>query len=244
MIELKKEIKIDIPRVEQAPPVDFYIDKRCCEERYPSPRFPSPTSCLPLETLEDVRREIAAANELLLDLALEEDRTPDDVFHGAFRGLQGLLVDITTKTGVGLKGKVHTVGFDFVVVVNEKKEHILPYREVTKIKPVGRFAASTHEAQLSDIDAHFRRAITFSFGEIVASSPTLLNLFFGMRFNIYLLLLEARKINVCLDDVVIEGLVTDVNGETIVVKEAKELQVISMDKITRIEVLGDSQKVE
>jgi len=230
---------LDLPQVEQAPIEDFCIDERCCPERLPTPAFPSPTSCLPLETLEQLEEEIEEANQFLLDLALDDERTSDEIFRDAFSGLEGLMVEISRKTGKVIKGKVHTVGFDFVVILDEEVEIILPYREIIKVKPSGRFAEPDDEAQLLNIDACLRRDITFHFGKVVASSPELLNVFFRMRLNIYLLLLESKNVKVSLDDTVIEGLVKKVHKETITIKSGNESNDISINNISMVKIARD-----
>ncbi|WP_342535961.1 hypothetical protein [Sporosarcina sp. FSL K6-3508] len=225
---MKKEIEHTLPQVEQKPIEDFCIDDRCCPER-----FPSPTNCLPFESFEQMEKEIKAANELLLDLALE-DRPPEEIFRKVFAGLEGLKVIVIMNEGKTITGKVMTVGFDFVVLLDGKVEIILPYRQIDMVKPCGRFAEPTTEPSLLNIDSCLRRDIAFCFGEIVASSPELLQRFFKIRLTIYLLLLDAKIIEITLDNTVIEGLVMDVDKETIVIESNKKLKVIPIDKITLI----------
>ncbi|WP_106496441.1 hypothetical protein [Lentibacillus sp. Marseille-P4043] len=232
-------MKKNLPLKEQNPIEDFCIDNCFCQKRYPSPEFPSPTSCLPLQTLKQVREDIRSANQLLLDLALDVERTPAEIFRNAFRGLDGLMVTTSTIMGRTIDGKVHTVGFDFVVLLADKSEIILPYRQIISVKPKGRFAEPNNEAPLRNIDGCLRRDITFCFGSIVSSSPKLLHLFYRMRFNIYLLLLENKKVDVSVDETVIRGIVEDVDKNSIAVMTDNELTIISNDKISMIQVMED-----
>ncbi|MGM8363938.1 hypothetical protein ACLIBG_00520 [Virgibacillus sp. W0181] len=225
----------NLPLVEEAPIEDFCTDHRCCPDRFPTAEFPSPTSCLSIDELEELEKEIAVANELLLDLALD-NRPPEETFRKALFGLEGLFVEVKLLTGQTVEGKVHTAGFDFVVLLDDKMETILPYRVIGKVEPKGRFAEHEHEAQLRDIDPCLRRDITSFFGATVASSPKLLHLFFRMRLNIYLLFLETKTIEITMDDEVIKGFVTDVNKETIVLKVEKDVKIISMEKIIMISI--------
>jgi hypothetical protein len=215
---------------------DFCIDDSCCPDRFPSPELPSPTGCLPEEELAELSTRITAANNLLLDLALDDGRPPEETFLKVFSGLVGLQVKADIVGGGAAEGKVHTAGHDFVVLLDEHTEVILPYRTVAKVEPCGRFAEPDFSAELREIDSCLRRDLTFNFGATVASSPELLHLFFRMRFNIYLLFLEAKTIVLTLGEEEIEGFVTDVNKESVVVKVEKDIQIISMEKITMIKV--------
>ncbi|MET1032202.1 MAG: hypothetical protein ABWX97_15150, partial [Domibacillus tundrae] len=113
----------------------FYIPVQCCANRFPSPKLASPTSCLPEETLEKVIEKIRDANELLLDLALGEERVPDETYQKVFDGLIGLRVEITALSGETCEGKVSLSGYDFVVLRNEEKVFIYPYSQIDIVKP-------------------------------------------------------------------------------------------------------------
>ena len=91
-----------------------------------------------------------------------------------------------------------TIGFDFVLLLDGKEEIIVPYREVAKIEPSGRFAEPEHVPSLIDIDGCLRRDITFSFGAIVVPHPELLHRFFKIRLNIFLLLVECKHVKIIL----------------------------------------------
>jgi ribosome maturation factor RimP len=225
-----------LPLVEQDTIEDCCIDDSCCPDRLQSAEFPSPTGCLPEEELAELKERINAANNLLLDLALDDDRPPEETFLKVFSGLMGLQVKVEVEGGRTVEGKVHTAGHNFVVLLDEHTEVVLPYRTITKVEPCGRFAEPDHEAELREIDPCLRRDLTFNFGATVASSPELLHLFFRMRFNIYLLFLEAKTIELTQGDETIEGFVTDVNEESVVLKVKKEIQIIPMEKITMIKI--------
>ena len=119
---------------------DFCIQEQCCTERFPSPKLPSPTDCLPPQVLEKVLEEIRDANELLLDLALADDRPPEETFQKAFDGLIGLRVEITNLLSETIEGLVTLVGYNFVVLRKEEIVFILPYSQIETLKPSGRFA--------------------------------------------------------------------------------------------------------
>ena len=219
---------------EREPKKGFCIPEECCPERYPSPQFPSPTDCLSPEVLEKVNVKIRDANELLLDLALADDRSADETFQKVFDGLMDLQVDVTNPLGETIEGGVTLAGFDFVVLRGKEIVSILPYSQIETIKPNGRFAEPYHDAELVDIDPCFRQDLTFHFGEVVSSSPELINLFFRIHLSVYLLTKEAKRIQVTVNGSTVEGLLTDVNKETIVLKVEGERIIFPIDKISLI----------
>ncbi|KZE37311.1 hypothetical protein AV656_12135 [Bhargavaea cecembensis] len=229
-----------LPLVAQDTIEDFCIDDSCCPERLQSPEFPSPTGCLPDRELAELIDRIDAANNLLLDLALDDERPPEETFLKVFSGLMGLQVKVEIGGGRTVMGKVHTAGHDFAVLLDEQTEVILPYRTIAKVEPCGRFAEPDHEAELREIDPCLRRDLTFNFGATVASSPQLLHLFFRMRFNIYLLFLEAKTVELTLGDETIVGFVTDVNEESVVLKVKKDVEIIPMGRITMIKIVKEA----
>lgn len=210
---------------------DFHIPQQCCPKRSPSPKLPSPTSCLPQETLEKVIEKIREANELLLDLALGEERLPDETYQKVFDGLIGLQVEITGLSGESCEGKVALSGFDFVVLRNEEKVFIYPYSQIDIVKPLGRFADPYHDPGLRKIDPCFRRELTFNFGDVVSSSPELLHLFFRVRLNIYMLVFEEKHIQVQIEGQTIEGQMKKVDKESISLEVDGQQTTISIDKI-------------
>lgn len=219
---------------EQEPQNDFCTPEQCCQDRFPSPQLPSPTDCLPPEMLEEVLEKIRDANELLLDLALADERTQEETFQQVFDGLIGLRVEITTQLGEAIEGNVTLSGFNFVVLQDEEIISMLPYSRIGTIKPYGRFAEHYPDPELTKINPSLRRDLTFRFGEVVSSSPELIHLFFRIHLGVYLLIFESKRIQVKVDGSTVEGLLTDVNKETIVLKVGKESTIIPIDKISLI----------
>ena len=97
---------------------------------------PFPADCLPPEVLESVIEKIRDANELLLDLALADERPPEETFQKVFDGLVGLRVEITNQLGETIEGRVTLAGFNFVVLQEEEIVSILPYSQIETIKPL------------------------------------------------------------------------------------------------------------
>ncbi|QOR67623.1 hypothetical protein IM538_05640 [Cytobacillus suaedae] len=224
-------------------PDDFCIPEECCPPRIQQPKFPSPNSCLPEERLEELEAKIRQANQVLLDLGLSEERTPDEIYQRAFDGLIGqkVLVEINCPVSEEVQrniikcGIVTLVGFDFVVLRNKnEKEIIIPFGVINKIKLKGRFAEPNEENSLNEIDPCFRRRLTFRFGETVSSSPELIQLFFRLRLKIYLMLLVNKRLMVRIEGKKIRGTLFDVHRETLTLK--KKIKVKKKKKNKKMEI--------
>jgi len=221
---------------EQGKKKEDCIPNFCCPEQLPSPQLPSPTDCLPPGVLKKVREEIRDANELLLDLASDDDRTSFETFQKVFDGLMRIRVEITNQFDETVVGIVTLVGCDFVVLKEGEVVFIFPFSQIEMVKPYGGFAEPYPEPKLSEADLSLLRDLTFNFGEIVASSPKLMQLFFRIRLDIYLRLVEGKRIKVKLNDLLIEGIVTGVNKETIVMEVNETSRIIPLDEISLITI--------
>ena len=86
---------------------DFCIPESCCPERIKADQLPSPNSCLPEDELRELEAKIDAANELLLDLALSNER-PEEARRKSFEGLIGQIVrveiDCSERSGNPVRG--------------------------------------------------------------------------------------------------------------------------------------------
>jgi len=211
---------------------DFCIPEACCPERFPSPKLPSPTDCLPPNELEQVLEEIEAANELLLDIALDSERPINETYQKVFDGLIGLRVEIKNALGETVEGKVHLSGLEFVSLVDEETTWLYPYSQIETIKPYGRFAEPYHDPELSLIDPCFRRDLTFHFGEVVSCSPELLQLFFRIPLDVYFLLFEGKNVQVKTNDLTSEGILADVYKDSIALDQQGETTVIQSEMIS------------
>jgi hypothetical protein len=209
-------------------------EEHCCPERFPSPQLPSPADCLPPEKMAKLIEQIRDANELLLDLALSEDRSSRETYRKVFDGLTGLRVEIADHKGGKLEGVVTLVGSDFLILREGAHTTLIPFDKIDGIQPYGKYAEPYPESEISGMNPALHRRLTSHFGEVVASSPMLIQLFFGIPLDIYLLLLEDKRVKVTLEDMSIEGLITDVNKESITVDVKGERNVIPMAKISLI----------
>ncbi|MCI2255559.1 hypothetical protein L2D08_14390 [Domibacillus sp. PGB-M46] len=266
---------------------DFCIPEECCPKRLDTPKFPSPSTCLPEERQRALEEKIERANELLLNLALS-NKQPKEGRVRSFEGLTGQWVEIvidrrekldTEKKTVRkvsnkrkksvwkrkmmrnlvtrikrskkfLKnkhvvkskalvrkcyGRVHLVGRDFVLLKKKENDIIIPLSKVHSIKSISRFTQPTNEPGLLNIDPCLRRSITFNFGETVASSPELIQLFFKMTLPIFLLHLVDKKITVMLLEKKEQGIVQEVDKESLTLLTVKkEIKVIPFHSIYSI----------
>lgn len=74
---------------------DFCIPEGC-PERIKTPKYPSPTSCLPEKQLHQLEEKIDAANRLLLDLGLSNEQ-PEIGRRMIFDGLMGQVVKMKIR---------------------------------------------------------------------------------------------------------------------------------------------------
>ena len=283
---------------------DFCIPEDCCPQRLKTPKFPSPTSCLPEEQTRRLEEKIDTVNELLLDLALSNER-PEEGRMKSIEGLIGQLIEVkidceepveeknpelnedgkkitqiehthlvdpdldktllanrekrkkrkdntgkykkrkkrvnkvgkkiyakrkvivnkqdvsTIETG-DLKGFVRVIGRDFVLLKRNKEEIIIPLTKISLIKPHDRFAQPIHKPELLDIDPCLRRALTFDFGETVASSPELIEIFFKLTLPNFLLIHLDKKVKIKVADEEIEGILMEINKDSLVISMKNE----------------------
>lgn len=281
-------------------PDDFCIPENCCPQRLETPKFPSPTSCLPKEQARELEELIDVTNELLLDLALSNER-PEEGRMKSFEGLMGQMVEVkidcekttnkenknhkvlqleqlmsmdldsplekreqkkrrkkqywTKKVGKKkrykkrnrkvnkvsknkkksrkkatvktqdviirdngkLKGNVQVIGRDFVLLRRNKVEILIPLIRVSLIKAHERFAHPDHGTELFDIDPCLRRDLTFNFGETVASSPKLIEIFFKLTMPIFLLIHLRKKVTIKLADEELVGTLKEINKDSLVI---------------------------
>lgn len=131
----------------------FCTEGHCCQDRLKHPEIPSDRSCLPEEKLEAVEEDIKKANKLLLDLGIE-DPDRNKVIKAAFSGIEGLNVEveIAAEQTEEVEGKVYFAGNDFVALLKDEKEIMVPNERVSLIKAEGRFAEPVREPLLSEVD--------------------------------------------------------------------------------------------
>ncbi|MCM3408561.1 hypothetical protein [Metabacillus litoralis] len=233
---------------------DFCIPDECCPDQIATPKYPSPTTCLPEELQRELEEKIEIVNRLLLDLALSGEQ-PEEARRAAFDGLMGQFIRVKltceekllTKKRLTVKKKrelrkkliarrpqgcVDLVGFDFVQLRNEDQFFVVPFEKVCQIKSDEPACERIDEPELVNIDPCFRRALAYRFGETVSSSPELIQLFFRLRLSNFLLLLLDKKVTVKLDNQLVTGTVVHATHESITLcKKEKETREIPLTAI-------------
>ena len=216
--------------------------KKCKMEQ-----FPSPNSCLPKDVLEKLEVEIKEANALLLDLALSGERTLDNSFSEAFKGLIGQVVELDlnceskceaekAEEALTVTGRVFLAGTNFCSLRLDKKEQLVPYERICLIYPNNRFAKPIHEPALLDVSPRFRQCLTTDFGSIVSGSPELIQLFYGLDLAVYLLQFINEELTVQIDNKKISGILTGVDKSSLVLCVEEEQRIISIGDVCFIEI--------
>ncbi|PID15379.1 hypothetical protein CSV63_06220 [Sporosarcina sp. P34] len=213
---------------------DFFIPKKCCPRRARNPELPSPESCLPVGLRKEVDERIAETNRLLLDLALDDKRSIQETYQRAFDGLNGLEVEIINPLNETISGVVMMAAHDFTLLSREDYKIIVPYEQIESVKASGYYSEQLPKDNLKNIDPHLRRKLTFQFGKVVASSPELIQQFFKIPLAVYLLLFEGQTIKVRVGALLIEGILANVNKESIALKLANETRIITIRNIGHI----------
>ncbi|QUW23520.1 hypothetical protein JSQ81_08475 [Sporosarcina sp. Marseille-Q4063] len=214
----------------------LHEEEHCCPERFPSPQLPSPADCLPPDELAKLIEQIRDTNELLLDLALSDSRSSNETYRKVFDGLTGLRVEIANHKDEKVIGVVTLVGSDFLVLRENRHTTLVPFDKIDGIQPYGKYAEPYPESKIDGLKPSLQRKLTAHFGEAVASSPKLIQLFFGIPLDIYLRLLEDKRVKVTLEDMIIEGVISDANKESITVDVDGKRNVIPIEEVSLIAV--------
>ena len=141
-------------------------------------------------------------------------------------------------------GKVFLAGNDFVALLQDEKEILIPNEMVSLIKAEGRYAEPVSEPLLSEIDPCFRRELTFHFGRTVSSSPELIQIFFGMKLAIYLLLIQDKEIQVVQEEETLQGILWRVSEDSLILKIDDEEKDVDLGHVLYIKFDRKSEKEE
>ncbi|RXJ02416.1 hypothetical protein DS745_06850 [Anaerobacillus alkaliphilus] len=114
-----------------------------------------------------------------------------------------------------VEGRVNLVGFDFVTLLQDHREFIIPFGNICKISSTHHPMEMPHERELESIDPCLRRELTFNFGRTVSASPELIQIFYRLRLNIYLLMLVGKKMKIAYDDRYASGTLHDVTNDDV-----------------------------
>ena len=230
------------PVVPPDAPDDFCIPVECCPEQIPTVKFPSPHTCLPQEVLEELEVRIRAANDLLLSLALSRRNGEDENREGlrrAFDGIIGQFVQIQlAKEGDKrkrlIRGHISFVGRDFVLLKAARDEKIVQFEDICSIKHPKVFREPIEGPELLKIDPCLRRDIAFNFGATVASSPELIQLFFGLDLKTFLCFQNKRHIRIRTKRSSFTGTFIDMNDHELCFIKGKRKKNIKREDICLI----------
>jgi hypothetical protein len=136
-------------------------------------------------------------------------------------------------------GFVHLAGKDFSILKNNGTFILIPHQQICEIELQNRFAVPLVPPSLNNIDPCLRRCLTFRFGEVVASSPTFIQIFFGLDLRVFLHLFIDKEIKLILENGTIEGKIFDVDGETLIICENDNNKMIPLEDICIIVIKED-----
>ncbi|MBM6618204.1 hypothetical protein [Bacillus suaedaesalsae] len=217
----------------------------CCEQGN-QPTFPSENSTFSPEALAEIKECIEQANELLLSIGLdnEEDEINLRSFQLSMRKIKGQFITISVtcnEESLKVKGVLSEVGLDFIILETNVENLLLIQTErlVFIEHHDDSNQNSCSDQELLCIDDELRRNLMLCFSEVVSRSPYLLNLFFGLKLNLYLESFLGSVIYVKSDNEKseIEGTLTKVDNRKIELKNNdNEKQGIDFDELCYIEI--------
>ncbi|WP_409305801.1 hypothetical protein [Peribacillus sp. SCS-155] len=222
---------------------EFCIPEDCCPDKLETLKYPSATSCLPPDETEELEARINAANELLLDLGLSEERRNElrreEARRESFNGLIGQNVSVGLDFGEtqnrNVQGRVHLSGRNFSILRRKGKQILIPHLQVCSINLQNRFAVPEEKPHLTDIEPCLRRAIALNFGQVVSQSPHLIHIFFGLTLRIYLqAFLIDKKISIFTAEQEIAARLQKVMEDSLLVEINESLQNIPLTDIVFI----------
>lgn len=224
---------------------DFFCSKLKCPEQIPQPKLPSPNSSLSPEELAEIRECMKQANEILLTLGVERDAENLRAMQESFRRLRNhyftVIIDCGDKQEEHtIKGHLVDSGVDFIIIQSNIGNIVMiPFERIRKMERLlMEKVDAPPEQELLKIDACLRRALTFQFGHIVAKSPFLLNLFFGLEFRLFLESYVGSIIYVKSENERIErdGKLEDITKRGIIMKVDDEIKGIDFDELCYLEI--------
>ncbi|KMK75129.1 hypothetical protein [Alkalihalobacillus pseudalcaliphilus] len=174
---------------------DYFCTPFACPTRIATPRFSSPTTSLTDEEFEELIRCMGEINQLLLTLANEPDEELQIQLRHHLRQLIDSFVNVSIKCGdeeTKIKGLLKDVGSNFILINDFDHKIFIPFSKICFIQHEsahGEHGAGHegHHQELINIDTCMRRQLVLNFGEFVSQSPFLLNLFYGLSLEVYLL---------------------------------------------------------
>ncbi len=172
---------------------DNFCIPKICPKEFPTKHFSSPNSSLPPEELEQLQVCIEELNNILLSISSPRDPENLAPLRNHFNRLRGVLMRVHVECPEPKKsivGSLQEVGENYLQINSIGQKDFIPFDKVCFVKQdISDDHENTHmdHQELIDIDPCLRRNLTLNFGEVVASSPELFNIFFGIPFHFRLL---------------------------------------------------------
>ncbi|MCY9374378.1 hypothetical protein [Bacillus spizizenii] len=224
----------------------FFCSPFQCQEQIPQPRFPSPTSILPHEELEELRACIEEVNELLRTVGNRPEPDQTRALQQKMQTLRNQYVKVEMICGDEID--IVTAGFvdsglDFIILDDFEENILIPFNRIRFVQHTNDHGSHMgHVQELIDIDTCLRREIILHFGEIVSKSPYLINLFFGLKLNLFLESFIGCKIVVKLAEgdsgqiILMDGTLQCVEDDSIQINTKKDIVELHLNDICFIKV--------
>lgn len=203
---------------------------RRCPDLKPNRSFPSPNTCLPQEELEELKGNVEEANRFLLNLALgNREESELNSLQEVFMELMGeticvelncvkendAIADKHEFSGKWqIEGTIWLAGRDFVVLVKDEQKIALLYNKICKVDLLNEDDVCKEEILLN-LTPNNRDRLARHFGEVVSCAPQLIQLFFKIRLNAFLLQLIDSNIKLVMEEEKIEGTLCRVDADSL-----------------------------
>lgn len=236
-------------RIPANTPIDpFTVGEFPCPEQIPTPRFSSPNSGLPPAELAELKDCIEEANHILQTAGNPFDPQNRSSLRLRFRSLKGRKIEIEIdcdREKLRRKGIITEVGKDNLVLQRGDKVFIVLFARICSIIQVEKavdFHNSHHHSDLADLSPELRRDLVLRFGEVVSQSPKLLNIFFGAPFHAQLVPYFGCRVQVKLENEIIQGwLVSTEEGQITVQNNHYQLENVNNDQICVLEIFPEEK---
>ncbi|KGA96588.1 hypothetical protein AJ85_18220 [Alkalihalobacillus alcalophilus ATCC 27647 = CGMCC 1.3604] len=232
---------------------DLFCTPFACPARLPSPRYSSPTTSLTAEDYEELISCIEVINQLLLALANESDEENQLELRQHLRKILDAFVSVSVKCGdqeLKIKGLLKDVGKNFILITDFDKRTFIPFTNICFIQHDSNqkrheTAHEGHRHTLIDIDTCMRRQLVLHFGEYVSQKPYLLNLFFGLSLELYLLQFIECPVHVvkrmseeshAINEDEIRGILVDAKDGQLYLKQKEQLELVNVEDICYIKM--------
>ncbi|WP_420976271.1 hypothetical protein [Bacillus vallismortis] len=224
----------------------FFCSPFQCQEQIPQPRFPSPTSILSPEELEELQSCIEEVNELLRTVGNRPEPDHQRALQQKMQTLRNQYVKVEMLCGDEID--ILTAGFvdsglDFIILDDFDENILIPFSKIRFVQHTNDHNGHEgHVQELIDIDTCLRREIILNFGEIVSQSPFLINLFFGLTLNLFLEKFIGCKIEVKIIEgdsgksILVEGTLQCAEDDSIQINTQKDIVDLPLNNICLMKV--------